>query len=52
MSESDLCEALKAAMVAIEFSGTTGNSITWTADGEPTKEPIVIKIVNGVYTIM
>lgn len=52
MSESELCEALKAAMVNIEFSGTTGNSITWGADGEPTKEPIVIKIVGGVYTIM
>ena len=52
MSESELCEALKAAMVTIEFSGTTGNSITWGADGEPTKEPIVIKIVGGVYTIM
>ncbi len=52
MSESELCEALKAAMTSIEFSGTTGNSITWGADGEPTKEPIVIKIVGGVYTIM
>ena len=52
MSESELCEALKAAMLTIEFSGTTGNSITWGADGEPTKEPIVIKIVGGVYTIM
>ena len=52
MSESELCDLLKAAMVEIEFSGTTGNSITWGADGEPTKEPIVIKIVDGVYTIM
>ncbi len=52
MSESELCDLLKAAMVEIEFSGTTGNSITWGADGEPTKEPIVIKIVGGVYTIM
>ena len=52
MSESELCEALKAAMLTIEFSGTTGNSITWGADGVPTKEPIVIKIVGGVYTIM
>lgn len=52
MSDSELCDLLKAAMVEIEFSGTTGNSITWGADGEPTKEPIVIKIVGGVYTIM
>ena len=52
MSVSDLCEALKSAMVQIDFSGTTGNSISWGADGEPNKEPIAIKIVDGVYTIM
>lgn len=52
MSVSDLCEALKSAMVKIDFSGTTGSSISWGADGEPNKEPIAIKIVDGVYTIM
>lgn len=52
MKESELCDLLKAAMLEIEFSGTTGNSITWGTDGEPTKAPIVIKIVDGVYTIM
>lgn len=52
MSDSELCEALMEAMVSIEFSGTTGSSITWGADGEPNKEPILIKIVGGVYTIM
>lgn len=52
MSVSELCEALKAAMVEITFSGTTGDSITWGADGEPTKAPIAIKIVNGQYVVM
>ena len=52
MSVSDLCEALKGAMVSITFSGTTGDSISWGADGEPNKAPIAIKIVNGEYTIM
>ncbi|MBE5883363.1 MAG: amino acid ABC transporter substrate-binding protein [Lachnospiraceae bacterium] len=52
MTVSDLCEALKSAMVEINFSGTTGDSITWSADGEPTKAPIAIKIVNGEYTVL
>lgn len=52
MSVSDLCEALKGAMLEIDFSGTTGDSIKWGADGEPTKAPIAIKIVNGEYTVL
>ena len=52
MSVSDLCEALKGAMVEINFSGTTGDSISWGADGEPNKEPIAIKIVGGEYTVL
>lgn len=52
MSVSDLCEALKGAMVEINFSGTTGDDISWGADGEPNKAPIAIKIVSGAYTIM
>lgn len=52
MSTSELCEALKGAMVEITFSGTTGDSISWGADGEPNKAPIAIKIVNGEYVVM
>lgn len=52
MTESDLCEALKGAMPQISIDGLTGNGMTWTADGEPNKEPKAVKIVNGVYTAM
>lgn len=42
-------EAMKAAMVEISIDGVTGAGITWTADGEPSKEPKAVKIVNGEY---
>lgn len=52
MSVSDLCEALKPAMTEITLDGLTGAGMTWTADGEPNKEPKAVKIVNGAYTAM
>lgn len=52
MSASDTCEALKTAITQIEYSGVTAKGMTWTADGEPTKPPIVVKIENGAYTIL
>ena len=48
MSASDI---MKSAMTEITVNGLTGN-ITWSADGEPTKEPKAVKIVNGSYTAM
>lgn len=51
MSASDICDAMKSAMTEITVNGLTGN-ITWSADGEPTKEPKAVKIVNGAYTAM
>lgn len=51
MSVSDICEAMKTAMTEITVNGLTG-TITWSADGEPTKEPKAVKIVNGAYTAM
>lgn len=50
-SISEVCEFLKAEMTQISIEGLTGN-ITWTSDGEPTKEPIVVKITNGAYEVM
>ena len=44
ISASDLCDALKTAMTEITLEGVTGN-ITWTADGEPTKDPKAMQIV-------
>ena len=52
MSTSDICDAMKGAMTKITYDGLTGKSITWGADGEPSKEPIAVKIENGDYTIM
>lgn len=44
ISASDLCDALKTAMTEIEVEGVTG-TMTWSADGEPTKSPKAMKIV-------
>ena len=51
MSASDICDALKAAMTTISYDGVTG-SMTWTADGEPTKEPKAVQIKDGAYVSM
>lgn len=51
MSVSDICDALKGAMTEIEVKGLTG-TITWSADGEPNKEPKAVIIKNGAYTAM
>lgn len=48
MDASTICDALKAAMTEISVDGVTG-SMTWTADGEPTKEPKAVEIQGGVY---
>lgn len=44
ISASDLCDALKVAMTEITVEGVTG-TITWTADGEPTKDPKAMEII-------
>ncbi len=51
MSVSDICEALKAAMVEIQVDGVTG-PMTWTADGEPTKEARAMIIKDGAYSAL
>lgn len=52
MSISDQCEAMKKAMTEIKVDGLTGEGMTWSADGEPAKEPKAVKIVGGAYTAM
>lgn len=52
MSVSDICEAMKKAMTEITVAGLTSSSMTWTANGEPNKEPKAMKIENGVYVAM
>ena len=52
MSVSDICNAMKTAMTEITVSGVTSSSMTWTANGEPNKEPKAMKIENGEYVAM
>ena len=46
---SEICEALKGAMVQIEVQGLTSEKMTWEASGEPNKEPKAVVIQGGVY---
>lgn len=52
MSASDICDALKGAMTEITIDGVTAKNLTWEASGEPSKEPMVVKIENGEYTVV
>ena len=49
MSVSDLCDALKEAMVNITVDGLTGTGMTWEATGEVSKDPKAMVIKDGVY---
>ena len=51
MSVSDICNKMKAAMTQINQKGLTGDSISWTADGEPNKTPKAVIIKDGEYTL-
>ena len=52
MSVSDICEAMKTSMTKITIDGLTGKQITWGEDGEPSKEPTVVVIENGEYSVL
>ena len=52
MSVSDICEAIKGVMTEISVDGLTGEGITWTADGEPSKAPKAVVIKDGAYAAM
>ena len=53
MSVSVICEAMKKGMTEIELSNvlTSPASISWTAEGEPNKEPRAVIIENGEYVL-
>jgi len=46
-----LCEALIAVFTSEDFSvdGLTGQGITWQANGEVGKDPMVVSVENGAY---
>lgn len=52
MDSNDISEKLKASMLKINVDGLTGNQMTWTEDGEPNKEPKLVTIKDGQYTVM
>ena len=52
MSPSDICDAMKEAMVSITIDGVTAKGLTWEASGEPSKEPMVVKIQDGDYAVV
>ena len=52
MSVSDICDAMEVAMTEITLDGLTGEGMTWTADGEPNKAPMAVKITDGAYAAM
>ena len=54
MSHEDVCEALVAQFTASGFSvdGLTGSGMTWGTNGEVSKAPMVVKVVNGAYETM
>ena len=47
MEASAICDALKEAMTGITYDGITGKGISWEANGEPNKAPLVVQIQNG-----
>lgn len=51
MSISDMCEAMKTSMTTISIDGLTGVDMSWTATGEPNKEPKAVEIVDGAYSL-
>lgn len=51
MSVEDICTALAESMTKITLEGVTG-TISWTAEGEPNKEPKAVVIKDGSYTSM
>ena len=52
MDVSEIGDKMIAAMQEITFNGVTMYNSTWTADGEPKKDPMVIEIRDGVYHVV
>ena len=49
MSAEEICEKLIAVMPTIEYTGLTGQGLTWNAEGEVSKDPMAVVIKDGVY---
>ena len=51
MSAEEICEKLVEIMPTIEYSGLTGQGLTWNAEGEVSKDPMAVVIENGTYVL-
>ncbi len=49
MSSADICEALVGVFTSISVDGLTGSAMSWSANGEVAKAPIVVTIQDGIY---
>jgi len=51
MDHEQLCDALIAMFTSGDFAvdGLTGLGMTWQANGEVSKDPMVVKVVDGAY---
>ena len=49
MSAEEICEKLVEIMPTIEYTGLTGQGLTWNAEGEVSKDPMAVVIKDGVY---
>ena len=49
LEDPDFNEKIIAAMTTITVDGLTGDTMTWTADGEPNKQATAVVIVDGAY---
>ena len=49
MSAPEICEKLIGQMQQTTYNGLTGQSMTWSANGEVSKMPVAVVIENGVY---
>lgn len=54
MDHEALCDAMIAAFTSSDFStdGLTGSGMTWSANGEISKDPVVVVIQDGAYVTM
>jgi len=49
MSSEDICNALVGVMSSISVDGLTGSGMSWSANGEVSKAPVVVVIQDGIY---
>lgn len=49
MSNSELAEILKEQFTTMTFNGVTGTNVTWSKNGEVSKNPKAVVIKDGVY---